>query len=63
MQRVSTIGFPLSTFATESQRIISKWGPERFANGLYDAVSEALKHPAPQASVIDRLLLSLLLRR
>ena len=54
---------PLSAFGSESQRIISNWGPERFARGLHDAVETALKNPASNASLMDRLILRLLMAR
>lgn len=63
MLKTSLENFPLATFSAESRRIISNWGPERFAAGLGEAVSGALENPRPQAGFIDRLLLKLLLRR
>jgi glycosyltransferase involved in cell wall biosynthesis len=63
MLRVSDFRFPISDFSAASQRIISAWGPERFANGLRDAVAAALKNPRPRFGALDRLLLRLLLRR
>lgn len=55
--------FRLSEFGLASQRIISAWGPDRFAAGLAEAVSVALKTPPPRARWFDRLLLRLLLLR
>jgi glycosyltransferase involved in cell wall biosynthesis len=46
-----------------SSRIIADWGPERFANGLCEAVEVASSAPAPRASQFDRLLLKALLER
>jgi len=63
MLRVSDSQFPISDFGTASRRIISSWGPERFANGLRDAVTTALKNPRPHFGALDRLLLRLLLQR
>jgi glycosyltransferase involved in cell wall biosynthesis len=63
MLRVSDSQFPISDFGAASRRIISSWGPERFANGLRDAVTTALKNPRPNFGVLDRLLLWLLLQR
>jgi glycosyltransferase involved in cell wall biosynthesis len=40
----------------ESLRIIKEWGPERFANGLYEAVRCARQNPAHNISVESRLL-------
>lgn len=63
MLKISDFGFPISDFGTASRRIISDWKPERFANGLRDAVAAALKNPPPRWGALDRLLLRLLLRR
>jgi glycosyltransferase involved in cell wall biosynthesis len=63
MLKISAFSFQLSTFGSESRRIIAGWGPERFAGGLSDAVAAALKNPRPRAGLVDRLLLRLLLRR
>jgi len=60
MLRVSDSKFPISDFGAASQRIISIWGPERFANGLRDAVAVALKNPRPRFGALDRLLLRLI---
>jgi glycosyltransferase involved in cell wall biosynthesis len=60
--RVSGDGFPLADFGAASRRIIANWGTERFAAGLRDAVTTALKNPRPPAGWLDRLLLQLLLR-
>jgi len=63
MFKVSQDDFPLSEFGAASSRIISQWGPERFATGLRDAVATALKHPRPRAGVLDQILLRLMLQR
>lgn len=63
MLEMSAPNFPLGKFGAESRRIISAWGPERFATGLRDAVEAALKNPQPPAGWFDRLLLRLLLLR
>jgi len=63
MLKVSAGDFPLAVFGNESRRIISNWGPERFASGLYEAVMVALKNPRPQAGWLDWSLLNALLRR
>jgi len=63
MLRVSDFRFPISDFGAASERIISAWGPEHFANGLYGAVAESLKNSPPRLAVLDRLLLRLLLQR
>ena len=53
--------FRLSAFGDTSRQIISEWGPERFANGLHDAVEMALKNPRPRAGLFDRWLLKALI--
>jgi glycosyltransferase involved in cell wall biosynthesis len=63
MFRISDFRFPISDFGAASRRIISGWGPERFASGLQGAVATALKNPRPRAGLTDRLLLRLLLRK
>ena len=40
-----------------SYRIISNWGPERFARGLQDAVECAMREGPPCAALLDHLLL------
>ena len=61
--KISAADFPLRDFGDASRRIITAWGPERFASGLHAAVAVALKNPRPRAGLIDRLLLNLLLSR
>jgi glycosyltransferase involved in cell wall biosynthesis len=46
-----------------SERIIADWGPERFADGLMQAVQVALSRPPPKASWLDRSLLWALVHR
>lgn len=53
----------LSAFGSASQKIISSWGPDRFATGLKSAVTAALSVPRPKATLLDRVLLNLLLHR
>jgi hypothetical protein len=45
------------------QRIIADWGPERFADGLMQAVEAAMNRPPPRVSLFDRTLLWALARR
>jgi 1,2-diacylglycerol 3-alpha-glucosyltransferase len=61
--KISVKDFPLADFGAASRQIVSAWGPERFANGLRDAVAVALKDPRPKISAFDRALLQTLLRR
>lgn len=46
-----------------SGEIISDWGPERFADGLTQAVQAALAAPPPQPTVLDKALLWALIHR
>jgi hypothetical protein len=46
-----------------SQRIIADWGPERFADGLMQAVQAALRRPPPTPSLFDQALVWALARR
>ena len=45
------------------RRIVADWGPERFANGLMQAVELAVSRPRPQASVLDQAFLCALAHR
>jgi hypothetical protein len=45
-----------------SERIIADWGPERFADGLMQAVQTALRRPPPTPSLFDQALLFALAR-
>lgn len=63
MLKISAENFPLATYGGESRRLISQWGPDRFATGLRDAVVAALNSPRSRAGLLDRFLLNLLLRR
>jgi glycosyltransferase involved in cell wall biosynthesis len=63
MVKVSAFNFPLSAFGDASQRIISAWGPERFANGLKAAVECALRVGPVKPTLIQRILLKALLAR
>ncbi len=62
MGKLSAAEFPLAEFGQESRRIISNWGPQRFATGLKEAVAMALNVPRPRAGMIDQFLLKLLLK-
>ncbi len=61
MVRVSDSGFPLADFGAASARIISEWGPERFAAGLKDAVDCALKIGPVKPTLLQRLILKAML--
>jgi len=63
MLKISAFDFPLSTFGSESQRIISNWGLDRFAQGLKAAAEFARKAGSRPASLPDRALLEIMVRR
>ncbi len=51
----------LEEMGAASLKIISKWGPERFADGLMQAVKAAQSTPRSKPTLLDTLLLKLLL--
>jgi 1,2-diacylglycerol 3-alpha-glucosyltransferase len=53
----------LTGLGNESVRIISNWGPQRFASGLKAASQAAIATTPKRASLFDQLLLSALLHR
>jgi len=55
--------FRLSAFGDASRKIISNWGPDRFAAGLKRAAECALKVGPMRATLLQRALLAALLRR
>jgi glycosyltransferase involved in cell wall biosynthesis len=65
--RLSTINSQPSTSLAEmgaaSQRIISDWGPERFAAGLKQAVECAMRVGPVKATIVQRMILRALLAR
>jgi hypothetical protein len=63
MLKISAFNFLLSDFGRESQRIISDWGPERFASGLKAAVDKAIEVGPIKPTILQRAILQLLLRR
>lgn len=61
MMRISAFqDVSLLAFGAQSARIISEWGPERFASGLKAAAEKALEVGPKRASLVDRLLLNAL---
>lgn len=60
MLKISAADFPQAEFGLASQRIVAEWGPERFANGLQQAVGCALRVGPVKPTLMDRLLLQLL---
>ncbi len=59
----AAFNFPLSEFGSESHRIISNWGPERFASGLEQAVECALRVGPVKPTLPQRMILKAMLRR
>jgi glycosyltransferase involved in cell wall biosynthesis len=49
--------FKLSAFGSASQRLISSWGPDRFANGVSRAVAQAGRNAARGMAFFDKVLL------
>jgi glycosyltransferase involved in cell wall biosynthesis len=63
MRKVSAADFPPKKFRQSSLKIISQWGPERFAQGVLRAVESAMAKSRVQPTWIDQALLGVLLRR
>jgi hypothetical protein len=64
MQRVAAMTEERrAALARAGQRIIADWGPERFADGLMQAVQAALRQPPRIPSLFDHALLWALARR
>jgi 1,2-diacylglycerol 3-alpha-glucosyltransferase len=64
MQRVAALtDGQRDAMGAAGQRIIAGWGPERFADGLVQAVDAALSRPPPTASLLRRGLLWALAHR
>lgn len=63
MRKVAAPEFPLRQFGAASRQRIAGWGLDRFAGGLRDAAECARAAGPKRASLLDRSLLALLLRR
>jgi len=63
MEKLAAPDFPRAAFAASSREIVARWGPERFAHGLAQAVEAALAHVPTPTGAIDRALLNFLARR
>jgi glycosyltransferase involved in cell wall biosynthesis len=64
MQRVAALADEQRhAMGRASQRIIADWGPERFAEGLMQAVQVAMRRPPPEPSWLDKTLLWMLMHR
>jgi glycosyltransferase involved in cell wall biosynthesis len=63
MLKLSTLNSQLSTMGAASQRIISEWGPERFASGLKAAMDKALEVGPVRPTLLQRMILKAMLWR
>jgi len=63
MLRISDFRFPISDFGNASREIISKWGPERFAAGLKQAVEYALRAGLVKPTFLQRMILKAMLAK
>ena len=63
MEKIAAPDFPRAAFSAASREIVARWGPERFAQGLTQAVDSALAHPPRRPNLAYRALLSFLARR
>jgi 1,2-diacylglycerol 3-alpha-glucosyltransferase len=63
MELVAAPDFPRTAFAAASRKTVAPWGPQRFAQGLTQAIDTALANAPTLPGVIDRNLLSFLARR
>ncbi len=63
MEKIAAPDFPRAAFAAASREIVAPWGPERFAQGLAQAVNIALTRAQRPPGLIDRTLLGFLAQR
>jgi 1,2-diacylglycerol 3-alpha-glucosyltransferase len=63
LRRVADAQFPYEAFSQASVASVGEWGCDRFAAGLKHAAEAAVRHGSRGATLVQRLLLSLLLRR
>jgi glycosyltransferase involved in cell wall biosynthesis len=63
MDEITAPGFPRDAFRLAGEKIIAAWSPERFAEGLAQAVTTALTAGPVTPTWVQRNLLTLLLRR
>jgi glycosyltransferase involved in cell wall biosynthesis len=63
MTQISSPDFPADTFHQASAKIIAEWTPERFAQGLAQAVTAAMTAGPARPSLLQRAILALLLSR
>lgn len=63
MVKITADQAKLDRMGQESQKIISNWTPETFAENLLKAAEYAIRHPLPRASWLDRAILKGLIYR
>ncbi|MFZ9920622.1 MAG: glycosyltransferase family 4 protein [Terrimicrobiaceae bacterium] len=64
MERLAELPFTeREAMGAASKSIISHWGPERFSQGVREAVRMAMSHPSKGLGILDRLLLEILIRK
>lgn len=63
MFHLSTLDSQLSTLGHASEKIIARWSPRRFAEGLSQAIEVALSSPLPRSTWFNRALIWTLIRR
>jgi hypothetical protein len=63
MARVAAPDFPRAEFSARSREIVAGFGPDRFGQGLAQAVNLALAAAPRPPGLLDRALLHLLSRR
>ena len=63
MEKIAAPDFPRAAFSAASRATVAPWGPQRFAQGLAQAIDTAHAHAPTSVGMIDRNLLSFLARR
>jgi glycosyltransferase involved in cell wall biosynthesis len=63
MEKISASDFPRADFGSRSLEIVAEWGPERFSQGLSQAMEGALRRAPVAPGGLDRALLGILATR
>jgi 1,2-diacylglycerol 3-alpha-glucosyltransferase len=63
MRQISSTEFPRADFGKASWGIVAQWGPEKFANGLSQAIEKAMAGTVATPNLIERALLWMISRR
>lgn len=63
MLHLSTLDSQLPTLGRASEKIIAKWSPRKFAEGLSQAIEIALSSPLPRSTWFNRALIRILIHR